>query len=139
MPFLRNLTLVTNRSSPTSWTLLAELVGERFPVLPIALGAAVLDADDRVLGHELGVEFHQFVAGDGLAGALLEGVGAVAVVELGGGDVQGEEDLLAGLVAGVFDGLQDGFDGVLDAVQLGGEPAFVADGGAQAALLQHAP
>ena len=90
-----------------------------------------------ILAAELDVEVDQLVAGDGLAGALLEGVGAVAVVELGRGDVEREEDLLARLVAGVLDGLQDGFERGLGALELRREAAFVADGGAEALLLQH--
>ena len=41
--------LVTNRSSPTSCTLLAEPLGQQLPAVPVALGHAVLDRDDRIL------------------------------------------------------------------------------------------
>ena len=130
MPFCRNFDVGDEQIVADELDLVAELVGELLPVVPVAFGAAVFDADDRVLAAELDVEVDQLVAGDGLAGALLEGVGAVAVVELGGGDIEREEDLLARLVAGVLDGLEDGLDGVLGAVELRREPAFVADGGA---------
>ena len=48
MPRLRRSVLVTNRSSPTSWTLLADAVGQRLPAVPVLLVHAVLDRDDRV-------------------------------------------------------------------------------------------
>ena len=41
-------TLVTNRSSPTSWHLLAERFGQRLPAVPVVLRHAVLDRDDRI-------------------------------------------------------------------------------------------
>ena len=40
--------MVTNRSSPTSWTAAADVVGERGPAVPVLLGHAVLDRHDRV-------------------------------------------------------------------------------------------
>src|ERR1035441_6709357 len=61
--------------------LAAELVSQLLPIGPIALGTAVLDAYDRVFAAQLDVELNQLVTGDGLASALFERVGAVAVVE----------------------------------------------------------
>ena len=47
MPIASRFVLVTNRSSPTSWTC-AEPLGERLPAAQIVLGHAVLDRADRV-------------------------------------------------------------------------------------------
>jgi len=60
----------------------AEFFSQGLPVFPITFGAAVFDADDGVFGAEFDVEIDEFFATDGFAGALLEGVGAVLVVEL---------------------------------------------------------
>ena len=65
-------------------------------------------------------------------------IGLVARVELGRGDIEREEDVLAELVAGVLGGLRDHVERGLGALELRGEAAFVTDGGAQALLLQHA-
>ena len=89
--------------------------------------------------HELGVEVHEFDAGDGLAGALLEGVGAVVVVELGRGDIEREDrSPCRACSRRSSTACEHGFERVFHAVELGRETAFVADGGAEAALLQHA-
>ena len=69
---------------------------------------------------------------------LFEGVFGVAGIKLGRGGIQGERDVLARLVTGVLDRLDDGFQRVFNTFQIGGKAALVADGGAQAALFQHA-
>ena len=66
----------------------------------------------------------------GLGGEL---VGAV-LVDLAGGGVEGDGDLWTGLVAGGGDGLEDEFDGGLVAGKRGGEAAFVAEAGGEAAV-----
>ena len=136
MPFLQEFNIGDKQIVADQLDFAAEFFGERLPVFPIAFGTAVLDAHDRVLAAEFDIEVDQFVSGNGFASALLEGVGAVVVVELRGGNIEGEEDLLAGLVARVFGGLENGFDGIFNAIEFGGETAFVADGGAEAALLR---
>ncbi len=116
----------------------AELVGEQLPGLPIVLGATIFNADDGVFGGQFRVDRDQFLAGDLAAAALLEDVVAgLGVVEFRGSDVQSQEDLLARFVAGVLDGLEDDFDRGIGALQLGSEPAFVADGRREAFTFQH--
>ena len=56
MPCCSRSTLVTNRSSPTSWHAVAEPLGEQLPAVPVVLGQAVLDRDDRVAVAQLVVE-----------------------------------------------------------------------------------
>ena len=51
MPLARIAGLVTNRSSPTSWTFVAQRLGQQPPAVPVALGHAVLDRDDRELAR----------------------------------------------------------------------------------------
>ena len=48
MPRSRRSVLVTKRSSPTSCTRSPSALGERRPAVPVLLGHAVLDRDDRV-------------------------------------------------------------------------------------------
>ena len=45
----RRSVCVTNRSSPTSWTLLPSLSVSELPAVPVVLGEAVLDRDERIL------------------------------------------------------------------------------------------
>ncbi len=59
------------------------------------------------------------------------------VVELAGGGIERDGDLLAGLVAGGGDGFEDAFERLFVGFQVGREAAFVADGGRVAVLLQH--
>jgi len=82
----------------------AQFVGQEFPVPPIAFGAAVFDADDRVFLAEGHVEIDQLRPGEFASTALFENVIAVAGVELAAGDVQGEVDLFGGFAPGVFGG-----------------------------------
>ena len=114
--------------------LVAHPVGHRLPAVPVALVERVLDGDQRVGRDEVGVVVDHL--GGGL-GATLEGVAAL-VVELGGGDVEREGDLLAGGVAGLLDGLEDQVERGAVARQVRGEAALVAEAGRQALLLEHA-
>jgi hypothetical protein len=60
----------------------------------------------------------------------------LGVVELGGGDVEGDEDVLAEFVAGRLDRLGDDFERGLVGGEHRGEAAFVADGGGEALALR---
>ncbi len=62
---------------------------------------------------------------------------AGCVVELAGGGIERDRDLLAGLVAGGGDGFENAFERFFVGFQIGREAAFVADGGGVAVLLQH--
>ena len=55
MPWRSRVTLVTNRSSPTSCSF-PPSVRERLPAVPIVLGHAVLDGDDRIARGEIGIK-----------------------------------------------------------------------------------
>src|SRR6185437_5339919 len=78
-------------------------------------------------------------AGEFALVALLEhALILVLVVELAGGGVEGNGDLVAGCVAGLLDGFKDELDGFVVGLERGSESAFIADGGVVALLLQHA-
>ena len=114
----------------------ADGLGQQLPALPVVLRAAVLDRDDGVLFGPADEEVDHL--GDRLLGlgVVLQGVDAV-LEELGRGDVEGEGDVGADLVPGLVDGGEDDLDGLLVALEVGGEPPFVADGGVVALGLEH--
>ena len=101
------------------------------PAVPVVLGEAVLDRDDRVPLGETRVEV------DHLAGrrlAALEAVDAVAV-ELARRRVERDRNPLA--MAGALGGLEDRLDRGLARLEVGREAALVADRGREPALVQH--
>ena len=137
MPLLRKSTLVTKRSSPTSWVVLPELVGEDFPAVPVVFGAAVFDGDDRIALLEIGVEVDEFVGGVHGPSDFLEDVGLlIPVEEFGRGDVEGEGDVLTDFVACGFDGLAENLHRVFRTLERGSESTFVTDGGGKTAVVE---
>src|SRR5262249_36262378 len=82
----------------------SERLRVRAPAVPVVLGEAVLDRDERVLRRPLLVARLEVARRHG---ALLarEGLALVAAVlrELARGDVEGERDVLAGLPLGRLD------------------------------------
>ena len=130
------VTLVTNEIVADQLHAAAERLGQRDPAVPVVLRHAVLDRHDRVLlaqllierDHPLGVELlalaRQLV---GLAGF---------VPQLAGRDVERDGDVLAGLVAGLLDRVDDDAQRGLGAGQVGGEAALVTDGGRRLAVVQ---
>ena len=102
MPLRRRSVLVTNRSSPTSCTLLAEPLGDQLPAVPVVLGHAVLDGDDRVAIHQAGLEVDHLGGGELAALAFQHVDAALGVEDLGGRRVQRDADLLAERVAGLL-------------------------------------
>src|SRR5262249_31240395 len=116
--------------------LLADLVGDELPAVPVVLVEAVFDADDRVLRGELGVHVGELGARERL---LVEGVLAV-IEELAGSAVETETDLTftsaAGLVTGGLDGAEDALEGVLVGAETRSETAFVTDRRGETVLLQ---
>ena len=86
----RSSVLVTNRSSPTSWTLLAEALGQELPAVPVVLGQAVLDGDDRVLRDPAGEEVDELLARSARLPSPARWYMPFSI-ELGGGHVQAEQ------------------------------------------------
>ena len=106
----------------------AEALGEQAPALPVVFGQAVLDRDDRVAAHQLGQLVDHFGAG---VAAAAEGVAAI-LVKLRAGHIQGQGNLVAGAVAGLFDGLDQQFASGVVAGQIRRKSALIADGGGEA-------
>ena len=113
----------------------AVLLGELLPAIPVALVETVLDRHEREGSDQL-AEVVDHLRGRQRAIFALQGVGAVGV-ELVGGDVEGERDILSRRVAGRLDCLGEQLEGFAVGGQVGGETALVADVGGQAALAQH--
>ncbi|CAB4733571.1 unannotated protein [freshwater metagenome] len=111
----------------------AEAVGDGLPPLPVVLVERVLDRDDGVGRHELGVVVGHLLGG--LLGAL-EGV-EPALAELRGRDVEREHDVGAQALPGLLDRLGDQVERCPVGGQVGREAALVADAGGEAAALQH--
>ncbi|EDT89704.1 hypothetical protein BIFLAC_02337 [Bifidobacterium animalis subsp. lactis HN019] len=113
----------------------AKGLGDLGPVFPAFLLERILDGDDRELVDELLVEVEHVL---GITVLTIEVVLAgLLVVELGGGDIEGDADLLARLIAGGGDGVHDVLEGILVGLHLRSEAALIAETGGQTLLLQH--
>jgi hypothetical protein len=133
MPLLQALGVGDEQVVAHQLDLVTDGVGEDLPAFPVVLVQRVLDGDQRVVGNEFGVVGAHLGGAQGLA---LELVGTV-LEELGGGDVQGQGDVLARGVAGVLDGFLDQVQGSTVGRQVRGEAALVAEAGGEALLLEH--
>src|SRR6185312_6112728 len=117
----------------------AELVGENTPAGPVVLGQAVLNRDDGVLPAPFIPEGDHLFAGKLALVALLENVFVLfLVVELAGGRVERDGDLLAGLVAGLLDGGENHFHGLGVRLERRCKAALVSDRGVVSLLLKNA-
>ena len=132
MPRWSRSGFVTKRSSPTSWTRSPSSAVSSLPGVPVVLGGAVLDRDDREPGEQVVPEAGDLV---GAELAALEAVGAVAV-DLARRRVERDRDRIA--VPGALGGLEDRLDRGLARREVRREAALVADAGREPALVQHA-
>ena len=94
MPRRSRSVFVTKRSSPTSWTRVADPVGQRLPAVPVLLVHPVLDREDRVAAGEIGPVPGQLIGGE-RAALVLELVRAV-LVDLARRGVERDREVLAG-------------------------------------------
>ena len=93
--------------------LVADGLGEHGPALPVVLAHAVLQGDDGILGREVLPHVDHLLLGHGLFGLGQIIAAGLVVVPLGGGGVDGDHKVLAGLEAGLLNGLDDDLQGVL--------------------------
>src|SRR6516162_7673767 len=104
---------------------LAKCLGKLCPAVPVRLAHAILDADDRVAGGEVGEIRRELRGGEA---ALLAGELVAAVAEeFRAGDVQPEVDIAPGAETGPLDRLQDQAEGRLVRVEARRESALIAD------------
>ena len=113
----------------------AQFVGEDFPAVPVAFVQAVFDGDDRVALDETCEVVHEFGRAEGFV--FRRQVVFAVFVELRGGDVKGEVDLFACLVARFGDGFHDDLQRFFVGAEVRGKAAFVADAGGEAFVMQH--
>ena len=116
------------------WIFPPSLSRDELPARPVALGAAVLDREDRVVLHEPLVERDDLGGGELLA---LERVRAL-LEELRRGAVEREEDVPAGLVAGLADRVDDEVERRARGLEVRREAALVADARREALRLEEA-
>ncbi len=114
----------------------AEPPRERGPAVPVVLGQAVLDAHDRIAVAQARVVLDQLGRAQPPPPLAREDVGAV-LPEFARGRIEGERHLLARLVARLLDRLDQAAERVLVRLEIGREPALVADPGREPALLEH--
>ena len=111
---------------------------EHGPALPVVLAHTVLQGDDGVVVHELLPHIDHLLFGHSLFSLRQVIAAGFLVVPLRSGCIDGDHEVLTGLVAGRFDGLDDDLQGVLILLQVGGVAALVAHaGGGGAILFQH--
>ncbi len=73
--------------------------------MPVVLGEAVFDADDGEAFDQCGIIIHKF--GAGKLSSFPEEIILAIVVELAGSRVKGDPALIAGLIAGGLDGVEN--------------------------------
>ena len=113
-----------------SWTDRPSRAGQRGPALPVVLGQAVLDGDDRVpldpagqeVDHAGGVELPAAVGSQAVSPAR-------RVEEMAGGDIHGDRDVAPRLEAAGNHRIDDDLEGLLVAVEPGTITPLVADQG----------
>ena len=116
--------LVQKLSSPTSSVVCAEAGRQRDPPVVVVFTEPVLDGVHREVRHDAGQPLDEVVTGQQLTG---HPVAAVRLAELRGGQVQGDRHAAgAGRVPGVADGLDQQPQHVFGVVDLGREPALIA-------------
>ena len=116
--------------------LVAELLGQQLPAGPIRFGQAVLDRDHGILPCPVGPHRDHGGRVKGALARSLEIVSSVAGVELAGRRVEGDEHVLAGLVARLADGFHHHVERVAVRFEIGCEAALVADAGGEAPAFQ---
>ncbi len=114
--------------------LAAAEIGQVLPAFPVVLGHAVLDRDDRVVGGEFCEILGLRLRVARLALAFIDVVAALE--EFGGGAVEADRHLFAGLEAGLLDGAHDEVERGLGALEVRRKAALVADIGVVAAILE---
>ena len=117
--------------------LTAQFPGHLLPAFPVLFIQAIFNGDDGILFHQALPVCDQLtgsVLGAGL-GQLVKAL-ALGALPLGGSGIHGQHEVPTGLITGLFDGGQNGFDGLLVAGQVGGKAALVAHGGGQTPGLQ---
>src|SRR5271166_3589205 len=121
--------------------LASQRLGEGRVTGPVVLVERVLDRDDGILVNPCREKVNHLLAREDLVGCRFPELVALLislVEQFGAGAVEGDGDVLvaAGGVAGLADGVENEGDRFL-VVEVGREPAFIANVGIVAGLLEH--
>ena len=114
----------------------ADAVGQLLPAVPVFLGHAVLDRDDRELLDERGPIVDHLVARELAALARQHVLAGLGVVELGGSRVHREHDVGAGCIPSRLARLHDVLERLLVGLEVRREAALVAHAAAEARVMQ---
>ena len=135
MPRCSRSVLVTNRSSPTSCTLSPSRSVSSFQ--PSQSSSLQPSSIEQIGYFSTQPASRSTMPAESSCLAVDRVLAGLGVVELGGRDVQGDPHLLARLVAGLLGRFEDQVDRLGVVGQIGGETAFVADGGVELLVVQH--
>ena len=133
MPLDRRSVLVTNRSSPTSWTLSPSSLVSMLPAFPVLFSQAILDGDRS--GY-FSTSCFQCSTSSSLVKrpcrtwAVCTRPSCCPYHSLEAASMARTKSL-PGYVAGLLDGLEDILDRLLIAGQVGSEAALIANGGSR--------
>ena len=117
---------------------IADGLGQHGPAFPVVLAHTVFQRDDGIGVGKLLPHIDHLLLGHGLLGLGQVIAAGLLVVPLGGSGVDGDHEVLAGLVAGLLDGLNDDLQSILILLQVGSIAALVANtGGGSAVFLQN--
>ena len=117
--------------------LAADAVGQLLPAVPVFLGHAVLDADDRELLDERGPIVDHLVARKLAALAGQHVLARLSVVELGRSRVHREHDVGTGLVTCRLARLHDVLERLFVRLEVRRETALVAYAAAESRIMQN--
>ncbi len=115
--------------------LVAQARGQLLPTIPVILGKAILDRDDRVFPGSIGIPVDEFVSSQ--RAALTRQHVLAVFEELGGCRVEGYVNVLAQFVSGLFDSLGNQFQRFGIGAQARGVSALVTDHRVVAVGCQH--
>ena len=136
IPFCRNVGVCYKQIIADKLHVVADLVSQKFPAIPIVFGHSVFDGNDRILIAPVLPVRNHLIAGQFSLVALFENV-FLAVVKLARGRIERQHAIAPGCVAGLRDRLENRFDRFVIRFQIWCESAFVTDARRVTFLLQN--
>ncbi len=114
--------------------LAAQRLGQRLPSLPIILGTAILDGDDRIVAHQIGQVRHILSSAQAFT-FTFKNIAAFLVI-LGRRAIQRQADILTRLVARLLHRFQNEIKRLTGRADIGCKAALIAHPGGQTGLIQ---
>ena len=135
--FLKELHVGNEQIISDQLHLVPKFFRQCLPVFPITFRASVFNAHDRILAAQPHIKRNQLLPGQFLAAALLERVGAAAIVKFAARHIQREVNLASRFVTRIGNSLQNRLNGILDAFELRRKAAFVTHRCAHSTVFQN--